>query len=137
MKTNIAVDVKGVERAMLLEVTFKLGGQMKVEKNNLTGELTSYDIKLRLISSSIQIDSIPFFEQFLHFLLKIAVPELNMLLTKGIKIPYIEPFFSFHKSELKVIDRFIKISINPAPILDQVIEESNTVLNLLLSYISN
>jgi len=137
MKTNLTVNVTGVGKVMVLEVRFELGGQMKVEKNNLTGEITYYDLELKLIESPIQIDSIPSFEKFLHVSLKIAIPELNLLLIKGMKIPYIEPFFSFHKSELKVIDSYIKISINPLPIPNQNQREHNTVLNFLLSYIPN
>eukprot|EP00826_Nyctotherus_ovalis_P041009 TRINITY_DN4085_c0_g2_i1.p1 TRINITY_DN4085_c0_g2~~TRINITY_DN4085_c0_g2_i1.p1 ORF type:complete len:242 (+),score=49.39 TRINITY_DN4085_c0_g2_i1:161-886(+) len=122
-------------RTLVLEVSLKMGGKVKAEKNNLTGEITSHDLKLQLISSPIKIESIATLEKALQLALIMGILQANEYLNKGIAMPYIRPFFSLEKSELKVIDRYIKISVNLAPIPNS--NEESTVVEHVLAKILN
>lgn len=57
-----------------------------------------------------------------QMLFKFLIPQLNNHLNDGIPLPPLEPFFSFKKSELNLLDRYIRIDINPEP-CKEVLEE--------------
>lgn len=117
-------------RVLVLEVSLKMGGKVKAAKNNLTGEITNHDLKLQLISSPIKIESIGNLEKTLQLVLALGIPQVNGYLKAGIAVPYIGPFFSLEKSELKIVDRYIKVSVNLAPVPSSR-EENNAVERVL------
>lgn len=70
--------------------------------------------------------------KLLNTLLIILVPQISTNLIDGIKLPLLEPFFSMEKSEMTLLDQYIRFDFNPVPSKKHISELINQILQSMV-----
>ena len=96
-----------------LDVEFKLN--VSVSQNYLRGKINDYKFKLNLKFSDIKEVTLEELNSLFSTLFKFVIPQINTILKEGIPLPPIEPFFDLSKSELTLLDQYIRVDFTPVP----------------------
>lgn len=103
-------------KSFVLEIIFNTSFDINAYNNLLKSNITNTTFSLNLVESEIKEISLTNLVTLIQTLLKLFIPQINNFLNDGIRIPSIGKFFSFSKSKLFIIDKYIKIYINPEPV---------------------
>ena len=104
-----------------------------IAKNFFYGNIVDYVFSLDLKYSKIEDVKIKDMNSLFNAIFKIVIPQVNAYLGDGIPLPIIKPFFSLSKSELTMLDRYIRVDFTPEPCMERMNEFIELVAGKLVA----
>ena len=88
--------------------------------NYLKGNITEYKFQLKIKFSDVENVTVDGLNRLFNTLLKLVIPQVNNYLNDGIPVPPLEPFFNLSKSEMTLLNQYIRFDFDPEPCKKQL-----------------